>query len=117
MCAFADAYDSTPRELLIPPINWVNEEEDDRWGTREWEAQVLEAYGLLDTAADPEEWPGARVRHPGAGGMPNRAGNRGANGQDEEQEMLSKDEDSEDDASTVVDFQEQWGAPEPENWV
>ena len=119
MCAFADAYNSTPRELLIPPVNWVNEEEEDRWGTREWEAQVLEAYGLLDTAADPEEWPGVEVRHPGAAEMPHGAGNGDANGRNEGQEMLSEDDNSEDDASTVVDLQEQWGAPEPAdpNWV
>ena len=36
-----------------------------------------------------------------------------------DQEMQSEAEDSEDDASTVVDFQEQWGAPRPAdpNWV
>ena len=36
MCSFVDTYNSTPRELMIPPINWVNEEDDNRWGTREW---------------------------------------------------------------------------------
>ena len=76
-------------------------------------AQVFEAYGLLDTAADLEEWPRAGVRHPRAGGLPHGARNRGANGQNEEQEVLYEAEDSEDDASTVVDFQEQWGAPGP----
>ena len=58
LCKLAEAYDKTLQELLIPPVTWTNGNEDQRW-VRDFEAQVFEAHGLLDSAQDPEAWPSA----------------------------------------------------------
>ena len=108
---YADAYETTPRSLLIPPGLWELEGENP-FGTREWEAQVLEAHGLLDTAEDPERWHDVER---GAAGV--QAGVGG--GQVPAQAPPLDSEDSEDDFFSGEDPQDQWGDPNPAdpNWV
>ena len=132
MCKFADTRGSTPRGLLIPLVVWRNDlidegitpEEAER-RERAWEAQVLEAYGLLDTAEDLEAWPGVGQGQGGAGNGPGgqnlqggQAQQAGHGGQDL-QIFDDSDEDSGDDASTDFDPLEDWGQPGPvdPNWV
>ena len=133
LCQFADEHGSTPRGLLIPPVVWRNDfledgmtrEEAER-RERAWEAQVLEAYGLLDTAEDPEAWPGAQGAVGAGNGQmaQNQAGNNqgiqnAGNGGQDLQIFDDSDENSEDDASTEFDPMEDWGQPGPvdPNWV
>lgn len=43
-------------ELFEPDCHWSNLTSDELWGSRRWEAQVLDACVLLDTAMDPDAW-------------------------------------------------------------
>ena len=115
LCMFADGYDSTPRNLLIPANNWLMEEDENPYGTREWEAQVLEAYGLLDSAEDPERWPGVGGEAAGAQVGQNGAGN----GQHNNQGLQLDSDESEDDVLSEDDLPNEWGEPGPTdpNWV
>lgn len=60
MCGFykyANDHHKTPHHPLDLESHWSNLTNDELWGSRTWEAQVLEVYGLLDTAIDFDAWP------------------------------------------------------------
>ena len=132
MCKWANAHNATPRELLIPPVVWRNDlieegisQEEAERRERAWEAQVLEAYGLLDTVEDPEAWPmagqGQAGAANGAGGNNNNQDQQNAGNGAQGLQIFEDNstDDSEDDDSTDFDPLEDWGAPGPvdPNWV
>ena len=57
---YADDHERSPQGLFFSEYHWSNLTNDESWGSKAWEAKVLEAYGFLDTAMDPKPWPGAR---------------------------------------------------------
>ena len=111
LCKYADDHEKTPQELLLPQHHWSNLTSDELWGSKAWEAKVLEAYGFLDTAMDPEPWPGAEeeeVQPPQAAGEQNGVGNWGE--VDNEAAAAWSDsevegEEDEDDGSSMGDPQ------------
>ena len=116
---YANDHKKSPQGLFFPEYHWSNLTSDELWGSKRWEAQVLEAYGLLDTAMDPEPWPGAEegeVQPPGAAGGQNVEGNWGEAGVEAaaaEDDSEIEGQDDEDDGSSMGNPPGNWGEPEP----
>ena len=114
LCKYADDHGKFPQDLFFPDYHWSNLTSDELWGSKEWEAQVLEAYGFLDTARDPEPWPGADdegQQPPGAVGGQQVAENGGEAGE----EAAAANEDSEVEGEGSESEGSSMGSP-PGNW-
>lgn len=109
LCRYAQCHNKTPAELIDPPMSWEAISKEERFGSPAWEAGMLELCGLLDTAKDPEGWPGTEELEDDEGGP---AGDEEMDGEDDQQQQIQifdgDDGESSDDEPAGC-----WGAPGP----
>lgn len=117
LCTYADDHDKTLHQLLDPESHWSNFTSDKLWGSRRWEAQILEAYGLLDTAMDRDEWPREEQEVDAVAKEVKRGAGSGNDDEDEEELQFSEEnaeggnDGSENDNAPMDNPCGCWGAP------